>query len=104
MLMLKLAQSRPDLQDPKGSLENGLTDEAKWKAALSRNHSYDGAFVFALRSTGIYADLPVRPSGQTERMPWSLPGQMRRDGPVFEPVGDGLPETVGLGAGRPWCT
>ena len=49
MLMLTLDQSRPVLQDPKGSLENGLTDEEKWKAVLSRNHSYDGAFVFALR-------------------------------------------------------
>src|SRR2546425_8893764 len=65
MLMLTLDQSRPELQVAKGSLENthALTDEAKWKAVLSRDNSYDGAFVFGVRSTGIYC----RPSCQAKR-------------------------------------
>ena len=65
MLMLTLDQSRPELQVAKGSLENthALTDEAKGKAVLSRDNSYDGAFVFGVRSTGIYC----RPSCPAKR-------------------------------------
>jgi len=29
-------------------------DEARWAAVLARDHAYDGAFVFAVRTTGIY--------------------------------------------------
>ena len=63
MLMLTLDQSRPGLQVAKGSLEDAPTDEAKWKAVLSRDAHFDGAFVFAVRSTGIYC----RPSCPARR-------------------------------------
>jgi len=29
-------------------------DEARWVAVLARDHAYDGAFVFAVRTTGVY--------------------------------------------------
>src|SRR5438270_13644053 len=82
MLMLKLDQSRPDLQDPKGSLENVLTDEAKWKAVLSRNHSYDGAFVFALRSTGIYCrpSCPAKRSNRDNAVFFAGPDEAEQSG------------------------
>jgi AraC family transcriptional regulator of adaptative response/methylated-DNA-[protein]-cysteine methyltransferase len=31
-----------------------LTDEERWQAVLARDRKYDGAFVYAVRSTGIY--------------------------------------------------
>lgn len=40
-----------------------LNDEAKWRAVLSRDERFDGAFVFAVRSTGIYC----RPSCPARR-------------------------------------
>ena len=63
MLMLTFDQRTPELQSVEGSRKNSLTDEAKWKAVLSRNKSYDGTFVFGVRSTGIYC----RPSCPAKR-------------------------------------
>ena len=31
-----------------------LTDDERWQAVLQRDRKYDGAFVYAVRSTGIY--------------------------------------------------
>ena len=39
------------------------TEEARWQAVLSRDQRFDGAFVFAVRSTGIYC----RPSCPSRR-------------------------------------
>ncbi|HEV2120422.1 MAG TPA: bifunctional DNA-binding transcriptional regulator/O6-methylguanine-DNA methyltransferase Ada [Candidatus Bathyarchaeia archaeon] len=61
--MLTLDQCRPELQSGNGSLENALSNDAKWAAVLSRNASYDGAFVFGVRTTGIYC----RPSCPAKR-------------------------------------
>jgi len=58
-----LDQRTPELQSVNESPEKTLTNEAKWKAVLSRNKSYDGAFVFGVRSTGIYC----RPSCPAKR-------------------------------------
>src|SRR5437773_8603210 len=80
--MLMLDQSRPELHNAKGSLENGLTDEAKWKAVLSRNHSYDGAFVFALRSTGIYCrpSCPAKRSNRDNAVFFAGPDEAEQSG------------------------
>ena len=61
--MLTLEQSRPELVSAKQELETALSDDAKWKAVLSRDNSYDGTFVFGVRSTGIYC----RPSCPARR-------------------------------------
>lgn len=42
---------------------NPKREEARWRAVLSRDRRYDGAFVYAVRSTGIYC----RPSCSSRR-------------------------------------
>ena len=61
--MLTLDQNRPELQEAKGSPENAPTNDEKWKAILARDAHFDGVFVFAVRSTGIYC----RPSCPAKR-------------------------------------
>jgi len=102
MLMLTLDQSRPVLQDPKGSLENGLTDEAKWKAVLSRNHSYDGAFVFALRSTGIYCrpSCPAKRSNRDNAVFFAGPDEAEQSG--FRPCRRCNPKDLEASSGATW--
>src|SRR5436309_13995090 len=99
MLMLTLDQSRPDLQDLKVSLENGLTDEAKWKAVLSRNHSCDGAFVFALRSTGSYCrpSCPAKRSNRDNAVFFAGRDEAERSG--FRPCRRCSPRDVGPSSG-----
>ncbi len=63
MLMLT---TEPNLAQSHGLRErepNVLSDDEKWKAVLSRNDRFDGAFVFAVGSTGIYC----RPSCPARR-------------------------------------
>ncbi len=43
-----------------------LSDEARWAATLARDATYDGAFVFAVRSTGVYCR-PTCPSRRPRR-------------------------------------
>jgi AraC family transcriptional regulator of adaptative response/methylated-DNA-[protein]-cysteine methyltransferase len=49
-----------------GQQGNALSDDEKWEAVLSRNARFDGAFVFAVRSTGIYCrpSCPARRTGK----------------------------------------
>src|SRR5213596_1200405 len=102
MLMLTLDQSRPVLRGPKGSLGNGLTDEAKWKAVLSRNNSHDGAFVFALRSTGIYCrpSCPAKRSNRDNAVFFAGPDEAERSG--FRPCRRCSPRDVGPSSGVEW--
>jgi AraC family transcriptional regulator, regulatory protein of adaptative response / methylated-DNA-[protein]-cysteine methyltransferase len=61
-----MLSTEPNLAQLHGTLEhhdNALSDDEKWKAVLSRDDSFDGAFVFAVRSTGIYC----RPSCSARR-------------------------------------
>jgi AraC family transcriptional regulator, regulatory protein of adaptative response / methylated-DNA-[protein]-cysteine methyltransferase len=51
-----------------------LTTESRWRAVLARDPGYDGAFVYAVRSTGIYC----RPSCASKKP--------RRDRVTFFPV------------------
>ena len=51
-----------------------LTSERRWRAVLARDRRYDGAFVYAVRSTGIYC----RPSCASRKP--------RRDRVTFFPV------------------
>ena len=58
--------TEPNLAQSRGLRErepNVLSDDEKWKAVLSRNDRFDGAFVFAVGSTGIYC----RPSCPARR-------------------------------------
>ncbi len=61
--MLTSGQNLSHLHGMREHQDNALSDEEKWKAVLSKNDSFDGAFVFAVRSTGIYC----RPSCPARR-------------------------------------
>src|SRR5712692_1319314 len=80
--MLTLDQSRPQLQEAKGSIEDPLTDEAKWKAVLSRDAHFDGVFVFAVRTTGIYCrpSCPAKRSNRENVAFFAAPDDAERSG------------------------
>lgn len=82
MLMLTVDPSRPELHSAKVSLENILPDEVKWKAVLSRDSSYDGAFVFGVRSTGIYCrpSCPAKRSSRDNVVFFILPDEAEKSG------------------------
>src|SRR2546425_11221714 len=61
--MLTTEQNLAQLHGTREHQANALSDDEKWKAVLSRNDSFDGAFVFAVRSTRIYC----RPSCPARR-------------------------------------
>ena len=61
--MLTTEQNLFQLHGAREHQDSALSDDEKWKAVLSRNDSFDGAFVFAVRSTSIYC----RPSCPARR-------------------------------------
>ena len=61
--MLTSGQNLSILHGMREPQDNALSDGEKWKAVLSRDDSFDGVFVFAVRSTGIYC----RPSCPARR-------------------------------------
>ncbi len=61
--MLTAIPNNIEVRGPLGGLERSSTDDEKWKTVLARNDRFDGAFVFAVRSTGIYC----RPSCPAKR-------------------------------------
>src|SRR2546422_4410058 len=70
----------------RAAVVSDLTPERRWRIVLARDRRYDGAFVYAVRSTGIYC----RPSCPSRRP--------RRAQVAFFPV----PEAAEL-AGFPPC-
>ena len=66
--MLTTEQNHAQLHGTLERQENVLTDDEKWKAVLSRDDRFDGAFVFAVRSTGIYCrpSCPARRPGKQQ--------------------------------------
>jgi AraC family transcriptional regulator, regulatory protein of adaptative response / methylated-DNA-[protein]-cysteine methyltransferase len=51
--MLKIQQTSSELEEASKN-QDLASDDDRWKAVLERNPSKDGAFVFGVRSTGIY--------------------------------------------------
>jgi AraC family transcriptional regulator of adaptative response/methylated-DNA-[protein]-cysteine methyltransferase len=66
--MLTTEQSFIQPRGTLGQQANALSDDEKWKAVLSRDVSFDGAIVFAVRSTGIYCrpSCPARRPGREQ--------------------------------------
>ncbi len=60
---MKNMQTERSKMDVRTHREGSLTEDDKWIAALNRNGDFDGAFVFAVRSTGVYC----RPSCPAKR-------------------------------------
>src|SRR5436853_329808 len=69
----------------RAAVVSDLTPERRWRIVLARDRRYDGAFVYAVQSTGIYC----RPSCPSRRP--------RRAQVAFFPV----PEAAGLAGVRP---
>jgi AraC family transcriptional regulator, regulatory protein of adaptative response / methylated-DNA-[protein]-cysteine methyltransferase len=61
--MLTTERSFAQLDGARGQQAKALNRDEKWRAVLCRDSSFDGAFVFAVRSTGIYC----RPSCPARR-------------------------------------
>jgi AraC family transcriptional regulator, regulatory protein of adaptative response / methylated-DNA-[protein]-cysteine methyltransferase len=66
--MLTTEQNLAQLDARLEHQDNVLSDDEKWKAVLSRDESFDGAFFFAVRSTGIYCrpSCPARRPGRQQ--------------------------------------
>ena len=58
--------SRYVLRVSRAAVVSTLTPERRWRIVLARDRRYDGAFVYAVRSTGIYC-LPSCPSKKPRR-------------------------------------
>src|SRR2546426_709620 len=56
--------------------------EGRWKAVLDRNSGFDGAFVYAVRSTGIYCrpSCPSRKPGREQVIFFPLPEAAEKAG------------------------
>ncbi|MGA8905794.1 MAG: bifunctional DNA-binding transcriptional regulator/O6-methylguanine-DNA methyltransferase Ada [Candidatus Bathyarchaeia archaeon] len=52
--MISIQESNTDLHGKSDVQEILRTEDEKWRAVLARNGNFDGTFVFAVRSTGIY--------------------------------------------------
>src|SRR5713101_3062413 len=74
---------------------NALSDDEKWKAVLSRNDSFDGVFVFAVGSTGIYCrpSCPARRPSK-EHVPF-FPGSIEAEESGFRPCQRCQPREAG---------
>jgi AraC family transcriptional regulator of adaptative response/methylated-DNA-[protein]-cysteine methyltransferase len=59
-----------------------MSQEDRWKAVLGRDKSFDGAFVYAVRSTGIYCrpSCPARRPGQDQVSYFRMPEAAKQAG------------------------
>src|SRR4029077_15447917 len=64
--MLTTEQNHAQLHGSLERQDDALHDSEKWSAVQSRDDRFDGAFVFAVRSTGIYCrpSCPARRAGK----------------------------------------
>jgi AraC family transcriptional regulator of adaptative response/methylated-DNA-[protein]-cysteine methyltransferase len=74
--------------------ENSTSADEKWRAVLTRNSTVDGAFVFAVRSTGIYCkpSCPAKRPGRGQVIFFSGPDEAERSG--FRPCKRCRPRNV----------
>src|SRR5207245_8416278 len=72
-----------------------LPDDEKWRAVLSRDDRFDGAFVFAVRSTGIYCrpSCPARRPGKQQVL--FFPGPIEAEQSGFGPCRRCQPREAG---------
>ena len=89
--MLTIEQSDAEMQEALG-FRPLLTDDERWTAVLARNANYDGAFVLAVRSTGIYCrpSCPARRPGRDQAVFFNRPSDAEESG--FRPCRRCRPE------------
>ncbi len=93
--MLTAQQSLAQLHGALEQKDNILPDDEKWRAVLSRDYRFDGALVFAVRSTGIYCrpSCPARrPSRQQVLF---FPGAIEAEQSGFRPCRRCQPRRAG---------
>jgi AraC family transcriptional regulator, regulatory protein of adaptative response / methylated-DNA-[protein]-cysteine methyltransferase len=93
--MLTAGQSLAPLHGTREQQGNALSDEEKWNAVISRDYGFDGAFVFAVRSTGIYCrpSCPARhPSKEHVAF---FPGSIEAEQSGFQPCRRCQPRETG---------
>src|SRR5437899_2684591 len=79
------------LQETSSQEERGYDEEARWQAVLARDTGFDGAFVYAVQSTGIYCrpSCPSRRPGREQVRFFSMPEAAEQAG--FRPCRRCLP-------------
>jgi len=80
--MLTAQQSNADLQQFRRNQQDAAKDSEKWRAVVERDETKDGAFVFAVRSTGIYCkpSCPARHPNLGQVEFFSRPDEAERSG------------------------
>ncbi len=93
--MLTTEQNLAQLHGTEERHDNDLSDDEKWKAVLSRNDNFDGAFVFAVRSTAIYCrpSCPARRPGKENVV--FFPGSIEAEQSGFRPCHRCQPRAAG---------
>jgi len=83
--MLTTEQNLSQLHGTRQHQDNALSDDEKWKAVLSRNDSFDGVFVFAVRSTRIYCRPSCPARRPTKEHVTFFPGSIEAEQSGFRP-------------------
>jgi AraC family transcriptional regulator, regulatory protein of adaptative response / methylated-DNA-[protein]-cysteine methyltransferase len=80
--MLTIEQANDEPHTLAERQQGQTTDEEKWTAALARDPTADGSFVFAVRSTGIYCrpSCPARRPRRTQVAFYTDPDQAEQSG------------------------
>ena len=93
--MLTTELNHAQLHGAPESQDNVLSDDEKWTAVQSRDDRFDGAFVFAARSTGIYCrpSCPARRAGKQQVA--FFPGPVEAEQSGFRPCHRCQPREAG---------
>ena len=83
--MLTAQQSLAQLHGALEQKDNILPDDEKWRAVLSRDYRFDGAFVFAVRSTGIYCRPSCPARRPSKQQVLFFPGTIEAEQSGFRP-------------------
>ena len=95
MLMMTAELSQGQLHGTPERQDNILGGNEKWKAVLSRDERFDGTFVFAVHSTGIYCR-PSCPARRPSRQQVSFfPGSIEAEQSGFRPCHRCQPREAG---------
>src|SRR5712692_4817601 len=93
--MLTTEQNLAQLHGTREHKDNALSDDEKWKAVLSRNDRFDGAFVFAVRSTRIYCRPSCPARRPTKEHVTFFPGSIEAEQSGFRPCHRCQPREAG---------
>ncbi len=93
--MLTTEQNLSQLHGTREHQDNALSDDERWKAVLSRNDSFDGAFVFAVRSTRIYCRPSCPARRPTKERVTFFPGSIEAEQSGFRPCQRCQPREAG---------